>query len=270
MLVLFYPVVIDTKKIFKTGFHVFELLTWLDDELTEVFVVNLKTGEVTYMVTDPTYSAHHANAYETDDNKLIVDIAPTPYNNLRDYLSIENMLNPPEVSKDVSTSGEGQALTRYVLNMEAKKISHSTFPNTIKSKFINSFVPTINEEYRGREYCIVYGWSAMDYSRMALVKKNVCDSTKDKVFYLEDHYSSEMHFLANPEKRSEDDGVLVTIVFDGTKEQSYLLLMDAETFKPINSAYLPHNIPWSAHGMHFPEANTRTKLKDKKTKRVEL
>ena len=251
----FFPVTIDGKKMFESGFHVFELLTWLDDELTEVFVVNLKTGEVTDMVTDPTYSAHHANAYENSKKELIVDITPTPYNNLRDYLSLENMLNPPEVSKDVSTSGEGQALTRYVLNMETKKISHSTFPNTIKSKFINSFdFPTINEEYRGREYCIIYGWSAIDYSRMALVKKSVCDSTKDKVFYLEDHYSSEMHFLANPEKRSEDDGVLVTIVFDGPKEQSYLLLMDALTFQPITKAYLPHNIPWSAHGMHFPEA----------------
>jgi len=252
----FYPVVIETKKMFQTGFHVFELLAWLEDELTEVFVVNLKTGEVTDMFTDPTYSAHHANAYETDDDKLIVDIAPTPYENLRDYLSLENMLNPPEVSKYRSTSGEGQELTRYALDLQTKKISHSTFPNTIQNKFINSFdFPTINEEFRGLEYCIVYGWSAMDYSRMALVKKNVCDSTKDKVYYLEDHYSSEMHFLANPKKRSEDDGVLVTIVFDGPKEQSYLLLMDALTFQPISTAYLPHNIPWSAHGMHFPEAN---------------
>ena len=76
-----------------------------------------------------------------------------------------------------------------------------------------------------------------------------------QVYYVENHYSSEMHFLPNPEKRSEDDGVLVTIVFDGTKEQSYLLLLDAKTLQPINKAYLPHNIPWSAHGMHFPEAN---------------
>ena len=53
---------------------------------------------------------------------------------------------------------------------------------------------------------------------------------------------------------SEDDGVLITVGFDGAKEQSYLLLMDARTFAPINTAYLPHNIPWSAHGMHFPEA----------------
>ena len=49
--------------------------------------------------------------------------------------------------------------------------------------------------------------------------------------------------------------MLITIGFDGTKEQSYLMFMDAKTFNPINQAYLPHNIPWSAHGMYFPEAN---------------
>ena len=42
--------------------------------------------------------------------------------------------------------------------------------------------------------------------------------------------------------------MLVTIVFDGPRQQSYLLLLDAATFTPINRAYLPHNIPWSAHG----------------------
>ena len=64
----------------------------------------------------------------------------------------------------------------------------------------------------------------------------------------------EMHFLDRPGGTEEDDGVLVTIGFDGEREQSYLLVLDAATFTPINTAYLPHNIPWSAHGMHFPEA----------------
>ena len=44
---------------------------------------------------------------------------------------------------------------------------------------------------------------------------------------------------------AEDDGVLITVGFDGAREQSYLLLLDARTFVPINTADLPHNIPWS-------------------------
>ena len=63
-----------------------------------------------------------------------------------------------------------------------------------------------------------------------------------------------MFFIANPEAKSEDDGVLVSITFDGEKEQSYFVVIDAITFTEIDRAYLPHNIPWSAHGMHFPEA----------------
>ena len=58
-----------------------------------------------------------------------------------------------------------------------------------------------------------------------------------------------------PDGTSEDDGALITIGYDGNRQQSYLLLLDARTFTPLNTAYLPHNIPWSAHGMHFPEAN---------------
>ena len=59
---------------------------------------------------------------------------------------------------------------------------------------------------------------------MALVKKNTCDATKDMVIYIENHYSSEMFFLGNPGGTEEDDGVLVTIVFDGELKKSYLMI----------------------------------------------
>ena len=42
-------------------------------------------------------------------------------------------------------------------------------------------------------------------------------------------------------------------VFDGEKEQSYVLLLDAKTFEEINIAYLPYNVPFSFHGNWFPE-----------------
>ena len=65
---------------------------------------------------------------------------------------------------------------------------------------------------------------------------------------------SESNFVANPEAKSEDDGVLVTIGYDGMKGRSYLLLLDAMTFEPLNYAYSPHRIPYSFHGNFFGEA----------------
>ena len=127
----------------------------------------------------------------------MVDLCPTPYINMRDYLTLKNQLNPPEISRGMS-SNDGQEFTRYRINEKTKVVTSAPFPNTIKSRyqgpghltglnplflsFINVFdFPTINEVYRGKSYCVVYGWAAIDYSRMALVKKNVCDSTKDQV-----------------------------------------------------------------------------------------
>jgi len=60
--------------------------------------------------------------------------------------------------------------------------------------------------------------------------------------------------VPNPEAKSEDDGVLVTLAFDGEKEKSYLLILDAKTFTTLNSAFAPHRIPYSFHGNFFAEA----------------
>ena len=83
---------------------------------------------------------------------------------------------------------------------------------------------------------------------------------------MENNYLSEMHFLPDPSGKAEDDGVLITIGFDGVREQSYLMLINATTFTPMNKAFLPHHIPWSAHGMHFPEAGLTSNKKKKQTK----
>jgi len=256
---LFYPVVIDPKKVPKSNFHVFELFDGSNrTDTTDIFVVNLKNGEVKGPFPTPyTFSTHHVNAYEENTNEIILDMCPTPFENMREYLKLENMINPPEKideTSESSTTGDSEAM-RYTINIKTGDVKINTFENIIKSKFINHFdFPTINEDYRGKKYCYTYGMSAFAYSRTALVKKNVCNPKEDKIWYKENHYVGEAHFLPKPGGTSEDDGVLITIVFDGPKKQSYLLLLDAKSLTPINHSYLPHNIPWSAHGMYFPEA----------------
>ena len=71
-----------------------------------------------------------------------------------------------------------------------------------------------------------------------------------------------MTFIAHPKSKSEDDGILLTFVFDGEMKRTYLLVLDANDFVELDRSYLPYNIPLSIHGMHFPEAKwTLTKLK---------
>jgi len=262
VILMFYPVVISRDKFKDSNFHIFECIEANDKtDTTDIFVIHLQTGEVMGPFhSDWMYAIHHINAYENTENEIILDLCPAPYDFLWKCLLMDKMMNPPEdEDSDANECNFGHyEITRYNINLKSGDVTHSTFPNTIKSRYINNFeFPTINEAYRGKKYCITYGASIYAYSRTALVKKNVCNPDEDKVYYLEDHYMSEMFFLPAPDSSSEDDGVLITLSFDGTREQSYLLLLDAATFLPINKAFLPHNIPWSAHGMYFPEGKFR-------------
>jgi len=257
------PVVMGggVRCLLSNRFHIFECIEE-NDEQTDVYIVNLKTGEVKEMSGDILFSMHHINAYETKDGKqILLDLSPTNELSIKTYPLLENMLNPSEnsTSWDTSTCGAHE-VTRYTFDLETGLVSSSTFDNLLQgsslARFVNKFdMAVINELYRGREYCVIYGWSSFDYSRNALVKKNVCDSSKDKVLYWENHYPTEMYFLADPEGSEEDDGVLVSVSFDGELEKNYLLLLDAKDFKEIDRAYLPINIPYPlSHGMHFPDA----------------
>ena len=63
----------------------------------------------------------------------------------------------------------------------------------------------------------------------------------------------EVFFIPRPGAEAEDDGVLVTVVFDGEQSRSYLLLLDGQTFTEVNRSYLPFKVPFSFHGNWFPE-----------------
>ena len=80
-----------------------------------------------------------ANAYEDGDD-LVVDLCPTPYVNMRTYLELDKQLNPPKVSKGISTTAD-QEFTRYRINTKSGKVVLSQFPNSINSRLITIFRP---------------------------------------------------------------------------------------------------------------------------------
>jgi carotenoid cleavage dioxygenase-like enzyme len=168
------------------------------------------------------------------------------------------MLNPPETSNWQHVPDD--EFSRWTLNLATGKAVKSIFLNQVDNIFVNMLdFPKINEEYRGLEYCYLYAESIVDYTRTAIVKKNVCDPSKDVVWYKENHYVSEVWFFPTPASEregelAEDDGVLMTLVYDGERRMSYMMLLDAMSMESIATSYLPHRVPWSAHGHLFPEA----------------
>ena len=65
-------------------------------------------------------------------------------------------------------------------------------------------------------------------------------------------YPGEPIFVRRPHARSEDDGVLLSVVLDAKRRTSYLLVLDARDLTELARAAVPHHIPFGFHGLHAP------------------
>ena len=73
---IFSPVALSSPTCMVSNhFHITDCIE-VKEEPSDIFIVNLKTGQVHEMQEDITFSLHHINAYEDGDD-IIVDLAPT-------------------------------------------------------------------------------------------------------------------------------------------------------------------------------------------------
>ena len=88
-----------------------------------------------------------------------MDLSPSDPWGLKEYVKIDNMMNPPQISNGscFTTSGPSKCseITRYHFNLDTGTVEAIGFPNLMNaemSRYINQFdFPTINEAYRGKE-----------------------------------------------------------------------------------------------------------------------
>ena len=87
-------------------------MEWHEQDM-EVAVISLADGHVDRFHAPPTFSAHHANAYNLEDGKFVLDLCPTAYKNFAEYMLIENIAYPPEETTANVTSSE--QFTRFCI-----------------------------------------------------------------------------------------------------------------------------------------------------------
>ena len=223
------------------------------DRMTHTVIRNLILGEVKVLETETRFMEHYINAYELDNNTIVLD-----YVTLQDtkvYLSLlmESFRDP---KKRDTIPMETCLIKRYTLHLDTLTVVPSEFHSKAGLEFVNRLdFPVINERYRYKKYCVVYGLTIKadlsSSSNLKLVKQDVCNSSRDLFWFKPNHYPSEPTFIPRPNAVEEDDGILVDIILDGEKGKSYVALFDAETMQLKNKAYLPTVVPFLFHGGYF-------------------
>ena len=74
------------------------------------------------------------------------------------------------------------------------------------------------------------------------------DTGETKTWHEPGAFAGEPVFVAAPDAKDEDDGVLLSIVLDAPSESSYLLVLDAATLAERARATVPERIPFGFHG----------------------
>jgi carotenoid cleavage dioxygenase-like enzyme len=94
-----------------------------------------------------------------------------------------------------------------------------------------------------------YAWGIGDAGGWIdrIVKADVVDGHAE-VWAQAGCFPGEPVFVAAPEAEGEDEGVLLSVVLDGAKGNSFLLVLDAHSLEELARAEVPHHIPFGFHG----------------------
>ncbi len=243
-----YPFVLNPLDLVLSSKPYIENYRWKPQNGTKFYVMSKKTGRVEKIFQSAAFFGfHHVNAYE-QGNDIFVDVAALP-----DAASIgQGYLADLRAANKEYTLPRGQ-FRRYHMVIRAGVKSRSSLDYEVMSEE-GYDMPALNlAQNSARDYRYAYG---VGYNRHLLetpsnqLLKIDLKNRTTKIWAGPSCYPGEPIFVANPEAKSEDDGVILSVALDGLREKSFLLVLDASSFEEIGRANLPHHVPFDFHGLY--------------------
>jgi beta,beta-carotene 9',10'-dioxygenase len=239
-----YPFVVNPIKLLISGKPFIENFTWKPKKGTRFTLIEKETGEVIQRHTAEAFFAfHHVNAFESEEN-LFVDIVGYPDVGIIQSLYLDALRG--EAGKSMLSAGQ---LRRYKLDLTGNTVSY----RVVAKDPIE--LPRINyTKCNTNNYKFVYGTGSdaihPENFLDRLVKINV-QTGKATIWKQRDCYPGEPIFIEKPNAQEEDEGIVLSVVLNSAKHNSFLLLLDATTFQELCRAEVPHHIPFGFHGQYF-------------------
>jgi all-trans-8'-apo-beta-carotenal 15,15'-oxygenase len=202
-------------------------------------------GKPRIIEADPFFQFHFANGYESGGS-LVLDLARYP-----DYSVIGQAL------RDFWRSdwpAKGMAtLTRLRVDLASGKVETQAFGAGTANEF-----PTINPLYVGRRHRFAYIACNSADSTLGLQQRIARVDVENGTVATHDFgpggYPGEAVFIPTG-RGAEDNGVLVTLVFEARTERSAVVGLDARDVAapPLFTARLKHHAPFGLHGCFVPQ-----------------
>ena len=186
--------------------------------------------DVRWCEVDLCYVYHPLNAYDLPDGRVVLDV----------------VRHPKMFATDLRGPNEGTpTLERWTVDPIAGKVLEERLDDHGQE------FPRVDERMVGRPHR--YGYAAnvgFDFAHGPLLKHDLHAGTTEVHDFGEAHMTGEAVFVPRADDAAEDDGWLLSIVYDATTDTSSLVVLEAQDFtaSPVATVALPQRVPFGFHG----------------------
>ena len=238
-----FPFVVDPAALLLSGRPFIENYSWQPERGTRFILVD-RRGEQPPVIYegDPMFAFHHVNAYDDGDD-VIVDLVGYDDAGIVGALYLD-LLRRSGTTFPAGTYRRYRLRRRSGSTNRADEIARG--PDTVE-------LPRVHyARVNTRPYRYAYAAAARVPGAFlsGLIKLETNDGSARR-WDAEDCYAGEPVFVPRPAGVAEDDGVVLSVVLDTARDQSFLLVLDAQTFEERARAVAPHRIPAGFHGVHL-------------------
>ena len=197
-------------------------------------------SNIRWFESSPCFIFHTLNAYEEGDEVVLLAC---------------RMGSTTVLMSDVKqgeTEGESARLYRWRFNLKTGAVREEMLDD------VTSDFPRVNENLLGRK--TRYGYTArLTASAIPLfdgvIKYDFSSGKSETHTFGEGRYGGEAVFVPRPNATNEDDGWLITFVYDQGSNTSELVVVNAEdmTGEPVARVIIPQRVPYGFHGIWISE-----------------
>lgn len=239
------PIVFSFENLARRG----SVFTWEPERGTRLGVMPRSGGnaDVRWFECDPCYVFHPMNAYR-DDERIVLDVAR--YGRLH-FMS-------PDGARATRNDDSGRArLTRWTIDLAAGAVRSTTL-DEVPGEF-----PRVDERVVGRRHRFGYqatrapGQQDGYLAQFGAIRRYDLDRGQivERVF-APGSGAGEPIFVPRRAGAAEDEGYVMTLVYDATRGASDFFILDARDIAgaPVAVVRLPHRVPYGFHGNWVPSA----------------
>jgi carotenoid cleavage dioxygenase-like enzyme len=228
-----FPFVVNPISIPLSGRPYIENYRWKPELGTRITLIDRDTGEATGpFETDAFFCFHHVNAYE-ENGSVVVDACTFEDAQIVEDLYLDRLREGKPIAR--------AELRRFRIDPSSRRVATEQLAEGLE-------LPRINYgRHNERPYRYAWGIDQKTGWLDRIVKVDVAE--RHTIEWREDGCSpGEPVFVAAPDGEDEDDGVLLSVVFDSRSGRSYMVVLDAADLTELARAEAPHHIPYGFHG----------------------